>query len=73
VKAYQHYPEIARHFSMPIVMANSIGYCDNFESVGGSAAWSKEGLLLGKLNGQQEGILLVDTLTNAVIKKIISI
>lgn len=33
-KAKAHFPKIANEFSMPVLMSNCIGYCDNFESVG---------------------------------------
>jgi len=70
-KALIHYPAVARKFSMPVLMSNSVGYCDNFESVGFSTIWNKEGVLVEQLDGQNEGILIFDTDTEEVIKKII--
>ncbi|MEM9679424.1 MAG: carbon-nitrogen hydrolase family protein [Bacteroidota bacterium] len=68
-KAYAHYPKIAKTFSMPVLMSNCIGYCDNFLSVGQSAIWNAQGELLGKLAPDKEGLLVFDTDTGDVIKR----
>lgn len=65
-KAYTHYPKIARQYSIPVLMTNSVGYCDNFLSVGQSAVWSKNGQLLAQLNDIEEGIIVFDTETEKV-------
>jgi predicted amidohydrolase len=69
VKAMAHYPAIAKQFSMPVLMSNCVGYCDNFESVGQSAIWTKEGILVAQLDDDHEGILIFDTETEAVIQQ----
>jgi predicted amidohydrolase len=70
-KAVKHYPEIAKKFSMPVLMSNCIGFCDNFESVGKSSVWTKQGKLVGQLEDKCEGILIFDTETETVIKNTI--
>jgi len=65
-KAMKNYPEVARKFSMPVLMSNCVGYCDNFESVGKSSVWTKQGNLAGQLDDKLEGILLFDTETETV-------
>lgn len=65
-KAYTHYPKIAQQYSIPVLMTNSVGYCDNFLSVGQSAVWSKNGQLLAQLNDIEEGIIVFDTETEKV-------
>ena len=65
--AKSHYPLIAKKFTMPVLMSNCIGFCDNFESVGQSAVWTKEGNLAGQLDDKKEGILIFDTETEEVI------
>ncbi|WP_118975950.1 carbon-nitrogen hydrolase family protein [Taibaiella koreensis] len=65
-KAYTHYPKIATQYSIPVLMTNSVGYCDNFLSVGQSAVWSKNGQLLAQLNDIDEGIIVFDTETEQV-------
>jgi predicted amidohydrolase len=70
-KAFQHFPDIANKYSMTVLMANCVGYCDNFESVGKSSVWNNQGVLLAQLNDTNEGILILDTDTQEVIEKII--
>lgn len=68
-KAMIHYPEVAKKYSMPVLMANCVGYCDNFLSVGRSAVWTKEGRLAGQLNDNCEGILTFDTETEVILER----
>lgn len=68
-KAMTHYPAVAKKFSMPVLMSNCVGYCDNFESVGKSSVWTKQGNLVGQLNEKLEGILIFDTETEEVIEQ----
>lgn len=60
-KAYKHYPGVAHKFSMPVLLSNSIGFCDNFVSAGQSAIWNEKGELVSKLERDNEGLLLYDT------------
>lgn len=68
-KAFAHYPRIARKFGMPVLMSNSIGFCDNFLSTGQSAIWNKNGELLAKLESDTEGLLVFDTVSGEVVIK----
>jgi predicted amidohydrolase len=68
-KAFAHYAVIAKQYAMPVLMANSIGFCDNFFSVGKSAVWTKEGKLVGELDDRTEGILIFDTDTEVVVSR----
>lgn len=68
-KAFSHYPKIAKKYSIPVLMSNCIGFCDNFLAVGQSAIWNREGELLEKLSSDKEGILIYDTKTDKVVKK----
>lgn len=63
-KAMVHYPAIARQHRMYVLMANCIGPCDNFISVGQSAIWNQQGELLVQMDSQSEGIVLMDTISN---------
>lgn len=65
-KAYSYFPKIAKEFNTPILMSNSVGYCDNFLSVGQSAIWNKNGKLLKQLNKENQGILIYDTELDSV-------
>lgn len=66
-KAYDYFPQIAKQYNMPVLMANSVGFCDDFLCVGKTAVWSKSGNLIGQLNDTAEGVLIFDTETEAVI------
>ena len=61
VRAMLHYPSIARKHNMHVIMSDAIGPCDDFISVGQSAAWDKQGELLMQMGSHSEGILMVDT------------
>jgi len=60
-KAYIHFPTMAKEFNMPILMANCIGFCDDFMSIGRSSFWDKTGELKAQLDEKSEGLLFYDT------------
>ena len=59
-KAYQHFSKLSREFTMPILMANSTGECDTFMSVGQSAAWNAQGVLINQLSNNDENLLIIN-------------
>jgi predicted amidohydrolase len=69
VKARERLSEIARTYSMTVVMANCVGVCDGEVCGGRSAVWNNKGDLLGGLNDTDEGILIFNTDTEAVKTK----
>jgi predicted amidohydrolase len=71
-KAFDHYPKIAKQYAMPVLMSNCVGLCDNFLSVGNSSVWTKEGKLVGQLDDKTEGILMFDTETEEIDKRILT-
>ena len=68
-KAMTHYPAVAKKLSIPVLMSNCVGYCDNFESVGKSSVWTKQGNLVGQLDNRLEGIIIFDTETEKVVEQ----
>ena len=60
-KAYLHFPSIAKEFKTPILMSNSVGYCDDFLSNGLSSIWNRKGELIGQLDKENQGLLIYDT------------
>jgi predicted amidohydrolase len=62
-KADAHYPAIARRHSLPVLMANCVGPCDDFEAAGCSAVWNARGERIARLPATGEGALLLDTAT----------
>lgn len=67
-KAMCYFSKMAKVKAIPILMSNSIGHCDNFESAGQSAIWNKQGELLGQLSASTEGVLIYNTETEQVIR-----
>ena len=65
-KAYKHFSEISNEFKTPILMSNSIGYCDGFLSFGNSAIWNKKGRLIANLDKENEGLIIYDTETEII-------
>ena len=58
---------IAKKYAMTVLISNSVGHCDNFESAGQSAVWNNQGVLLAQLDDSSEGILILDTGTQEVV------
>ncbi len=69
--AFDHYPNIAKQYAMPVLMSNCVGFCDNFLSAGQSAVWTKGGELIGQLDHKTEGFLIFDTETEKVTEGVI--
>ena len=59
-KASEQLAAIAKKYSMPVLMSNSIGPNDDFISAGQSAVWDQQGVLIGQLNATDEGVLIYD-------------
>jgi len=70
-KAIQTLSTTAKQYSMMVIMSNCIGHCDNFDCGGKSSAWNNEGELIGQLDDSTEGVLILDTVTGQVVKKIL--
>jgi len=70
-KAFDHFPRVAKQYAMPVLMSNCVGFCDNFLSVGKSSVWTKEGKLVGQLDDKTEGIIIFDTETEEIVKRIL--
>ena len=70
-KANIHYPKMAQKYNFIVMMANCVGYCDDFQSAGCSAIWDTNGVVKGRLNSKNQGLLIYDTETTSVIEKIL--
>ena len=66
-KAIKTLADIAKKYSMTVLMANCIGQSSGFVSAGKSSVLTNQGVLVGQLNGTTEGILLIDTDTQELI------
>lgn len=58
---------IASDQSMTVLMANCVGMADGQECAGMSSIWNDKGMLLGQLDANSEGLLLIDTDTQQVV------
>ena len=67
-KAMERLSNIAQTHQVPVLMANSVGHCDNFESAGKSSIWNTDGVMVGQLDDTNEGILTFDTETQKLIE-----
>ena len=68
--AVKRLPEIALQYSIPVMMSNCIGPCDDFIAGGRSSVWNKEGVLQGQLPEAREGLLVYNTVTGAVSERL---
>ena len=68
-KAQRYFPSLATRYALPVLMANGVGFCDNFESRGQSSVWSAQGQLLGQLHDTDEGLITYDTTTEETIQR----
>jgi predicted amidohydrolase len=66
-KADAHYASIARRHSLPVLMANCVGPCDDFEAAGSSAIWNARGERVARLPATGAGALLLDTATGETL------
>jgi predicted amidohydrolase len=48
---------------MTILMANSVGFADDFECVGKSAVWNNKGEIIVQLDNKNQGIIFYDNET----------
>lgn len=60
-KAIKQLSDIAKKYSMTVLMANAVGEADGDICAGQSAVWNGQGKLIGQLNETEEGILVFDT------------
>jgi len=59
-KAMDYFPNIAKNNQITVLMVNSVGPSDNFISYGLSSAWNTKGELIGQLDHEREGLLILD-------------
>ncbi|KYG85539.1 acyltransferase [Roseivirga seohaensis] len=67
-KAKTELANIARRYSMSVLMANCIGMADGAECAGKTAVWNKEGGIIGELDNINVGLLIFDTASQTAEK-----
>lgn len=62
---------IAKNYSMTVLMANCIGFTGEYNCAGKSSVWNNQGVLMGQMNDKHEGVLIFDTETEILSEKLI--
>jgi predicted amidohydrolase len=70
-KAIERLSDIATNYSMTVLMSNCVGQSGGMECGGKTSIWNNKGLLVGQLDDASEGIIIINTDTQELIKKII--
>jgi predicted amidohydrolase len=68
-KAIKRLSEIAQKYSMTVLMSNCVGQSDGQACGGKTSIWNNKGLLVAQLNDADQGLLIIDTVTQEVIEK----
>ena len=71
-KATQRLSDIARHYSLTVLLSNSVGPADGEECAGRSSVWQKDGSLVGQLDDTHKGILIFDTDSQEITRSIVT-
>lgn len=70
--ALQRLSDIARSYSMFVLMSNCTGLADGVICAGKSSVWNTNGDRIGQLNATDEGLLMLDTETMVIDQRILS-
>ena len=63
---------VAKKYSMIVLLSNSVGPSDNFIAAGKSSIWNNKGSLLTQLDDANEGLLIFDTDSHEIIAQALS-
>lgn len=70
-KAIERLSDIATKYSMTVLMSNCVEKSGDMECGGRTSIWNNKGLLVEQLDDTNEGVIIIDTDTQELIKKII--
>lgn len=62
-KAAKSLSEIAKRYSIPVMLSNCVGQSDDFVSAGKTSVWNHTGLLVGQLDAINTGMIIYDSVT----------
>lgn len=68
-KAIKYLSEIAKTYSMTVLMSNCIGMSGDGECAGKTSVLNRNGTLVAQLDETNEGIIIIDTDTQEIIEK----
>jgi len=69
-KAINKMSKTASNYSMTTLMSNCVGISGNYNCGGKSSIWNEKGELVEQLNSSDESVLIYDTQSKEVVKKI---
>ena len=72
-KASEVLSGIACTYTMPALLVNSVGPCEDGICAGGSAVFDNQGELLADLDSEEEGMLIYDTLTGVAVQPMVDL
>jgi predicted amidohydrolase len=61
--------EISNRYGMISLMSNLTGKSGDYECAGKSSIWNRQGNLVGQLNSEDEGLIIIDTINQEIIEK----
>ena len=70
-QALNRLSEIARTYSMTVLMCNQVGLAEGQVCAGKTSIWKADGVLAAQLDGNHEGILMIDTETHELTQKLL--
>ena len=62
---------VAKNYSMTVLMANCIGQTGEYNCAGKSSIWNNQGILLAQMDDKHEGVLIFNSETEKISKKLI--
>ncbi|MFI5152511.1 MAG: carbon-nitrogen hydrolase family protein [Chitinophagales bacterium] len=68
-QAIERLSAIAKKYSVTALVANCAGTCDGGVCGGKTSIWNRQGILIGQLDQREQGILMIDTKNDSIIKK----
>ena len=71
-KAIERLSKVAKEYALPVLMANCVGVSDGNQCAGKTSVWNDRGSLIGQLSDADEGMLIFDTETPAIVEKVVS-
>lgn len=70
-KALERLSEIARTYSMTVLMSNQVGLAEGQACAGKTSIWRSDGVWAAHLDGEHEGILMIDTETHELTRELL--
>lgn len=60
IPAFDYFSSMSKKHKIPILMSNTIGYCESFIGAGQSSVWNKNGELKERMGKEEQGFIIYD-------------